>query len=148
MTPPIHCIIEHDKRMKTMMMLLLNTHPLTHNNCSHKKEMDTLRLGFSIEKRRRKMFYWIASFHLGRSNDLRCSLCLCYTLFVIVNNILILSMVLAYGSVLNKPFNGFFHVYLSVICTHGLVIWLRGWKILFALNLIKNHLFEIAIFYP
>ena len=136
MTPPIHCIIEHDKRMKTMMMLLLNTHSLTHNNCSNKKEMDTLRLDFSIEKRRRKMFYWIASFHLGRSNDLRCSLCLCYTLFVIVNNILILSMVLAYGSVLNKPFNGFFHVYLSVICTHSLVIWLRGWEMLFALNLI------------
>ena len=132
MTRPTHCIIEHDKGMKTMMMLLLNTHSLTHNNCSHKKEMDTLRLGFSIEKRRRKMFYWIASFHLGRSNDLRCSLCLCYTLFVIVNNILILSMVLAYGSVLNKPFNGFFHVYLSVICTHGLVIWLRGWKNVFS----------------
>lgn len=69
---------------------------------------------------------------------MRCSLCLCYTLFVIVNNILILSMVLAYGSVLNKPFNGFFHVYLSVICTHELFIWLRGWKMFFLLICFKS----------
>ena len=130
MTRPIHCIIEHDKGMKTMMMLLLNTHSQTHNNCSNKKEMDTLRLGFSFEKRRRKMFYWIASFHSGRS-DLVCAALFAYVIHYLSSlktSLSSLSMVLAYVSVLNKPFNGFFHVYLSVICTHGLVIWLRGWK--------------------
>ena len=95
MTRPIHCIIEHDKGMKTMMMLLLNTHSQTHNNCSNKKEMDTLRLGFSIEKRRRKMFYWIASFHLGRS-DLVCAVLFAYVIHYLSS--LITSLSSLYGT--------------------------------------------------